>query len=238
MQPFKLSFLAAIFLSVALTLSSCFNDPDPGPLQSDERDYAILDFDRLEMGDYFVINVQQSPVFSIRARCDRRKLDDLKTYKVGSTLKIEFPDSRSRDYATYIDIKMPKLKGINFSGVSNSIVTGFRDEDQFEVILSGASISQLDFKSESAKIILTGASQLTTSGITHSLTSRISGGALLNAYNLPVSTADIEVSGASGAKVNVATSLKAVASGGSFIYFRGDAGVNASTSGASVVRAD
>lgn len=49
-----------VFMAVSLT--SCFVD-DPGPIQQSERQYTVVDFDRLEMGDGFYIEVEQGNFF-------------------------------------------------------------------------------------------------------------------------------------------------------------------------------
>jgi hypothetical protein len=93
MKTQKFLLIAALILFVAFLLSSCMDNEDPGPEQFETRDFAILDFDRLEMGDAFVITVKQSEFYSIHARGDRRNLNDLEVNKIGSTLKIRFDDN-------------------------------------------------------------------------------------------------------------------------------------------------
>ena len=73
-MPMKITELLrrGVFLFVfSMLFSACIRDQDPGPLQADEKDYPLVDFDRLEMGDAFVITVQQRPVYSIHVRGDR-----------------------------------------------------------------------------------------------------------------------------------------------------------------------
>src|ERR1044071_8226112 len=51
MKTSKILLLATLFGMIALMLTSCFNNEDPGPLQEQTKEYSILDFERLEIGD-------------------------------------------------------------------------------------------------------------------------------------------------------------------------------------------
>ncbi len=99
---------------LAFIAFSCSELEDPGALQPSETDYSIIDFDRLEMGSAFQIEVEQSSTFSVHVEGDRRNLNDLKVFKKGSTLVVEYDKNDSRRHETYITIRMPLLKSANF----------------------------------------------------------------------------------------------------------------------------
>jgi hypothetical protein len=44
-------------LVLGMVMTSCLREEDPGPLQNDERDFALLDFDRVDAGEAFVISL-------------------------------------------------------------------------------------------------------------------------------------------------------------------------------------
>jgi Putative auto-transporter adhesin, head GIN domain len=226
------------FLFSVLGLISCVRELDPGPLQNDERDFAILDFDRIDMGDAFVITVEQSPVYSVHVRGDRRNLDDLAVVKIGSTLNVHYGNHREHEHTTYITIRMPVIKGANLSGASSSTISGFKGVDGMELILSGAAISQLNIELKLLTINLSGASRLTVSGKTDAITAKASGASELYAYSFSAIAADVDASGASKVNVYASQSLKAVASGAGIIYYRGEPSVNVSVSGAGLVQKD
>lgn len=222
----------------ALVVSSCWREEDQGPQQRDNRSYSILDFDRLEVGEAMVVTVQQGPVYTVNARGDRRNLDDLDVSKVGSTLKIQYTTSRSRNYTTYIDITMPTLLGANFSGAVTATAAGFRDADAVEVIASGASVVQFNGESKKLTVNLSGASKLTASGKADSFIAKASGASEVNSYGLPALVVEAEASGASKLNVFASQQLNAVAAGASVIIYRGNPTVTSNVSGASTVRAD
>ncbi len=225
-------------LALSLMVTSCFNQVDPGPLQNTEKDYPLFDFDRLDMGDAFIITVQQGPEYGIHVQGDRRNIDDLEMMKVGSTLKAKYSSIQNRDHSTYLTITMPVLAGANFSGACNVTINGFRSVDQTELILSGASIGQLNIESKLVSLNLSGSSRLSLSGKSESVIAKVSGASQLYAYAMEALSVDADASGASMINVYVSQSLKAQASGASVIFYRGNPVVNSNVSGASTVRAD
>ncbi|NOT76688.1 MAG: DUF2807 domain-containing protein [Cyclobacteriaceae bacterium] len=238
MKKFTFLRISALFLTLLMMQVSCVHEEDPGPLQSEEKNYVLQDFDRLDIGYSFVITVQQSPVFSILVRGDRRNLDDLGVIKVGSTLNIRYTDNRSHEHTTYITITMPALAGASLSGASNTTMSGFKDADNMDIILSGAAIAQLNIESKKSTINLSGASKLTLSGKTDAMDAKISGASELSAYAMNAMVVDADASGAGKISVFASQSLKANASGAGIIYYKGNPLLNATVSGAGMVKSE
>lgn len=231
-NPLKpLSTLVVLFTAL---LSSCYID-DPGPLQEVERQYAIVDFNRLEMGDAFHIEVEHGNFFEVNVRGDRRNVDDLTVKKEGSTLVIRYSKHRQRRHDTYIRITMPELHAVNFSGASESRVYGFSEAGAFDVYLSGASVCQLDVEAEHLRAVLSGASYLSIRGVGEELVADVSGASALKAFNFPVAQANVSLSGASDGKVTVTDVLDVNASGASHLVYRGNPALSSDLSGSSSV---
>jgi hypothetical protein len=228
----------ALFAALTLLISSCERE-DPGPLQETDRDYTETDFDRLEMGNAFRVTVEESSIYSIHIRGDRRNLDDLDVHKSGSTLVIQFEKDGNRKHDTYIDITMPKLRAANFSGASVPIIKGFNEpEDVLDLFLSGATKAQLDATYNRVKTVLSGASELIMTGDGDVLDAELSGASVLKAFNFPVATATMNINGASSVQVQVSDALNATATGSSSVLYRGEPEVTADTSGNSTVEKD
>jgi len=66
----------------------------------------------------------------------------------------------------------------------------------------------------------------------------ISGASLLSAFDFPVRAADLNLSGASNARVTVSDHLKVTASGASSVLYRGNPVVDKTVSGESSVHSD
>ncbi len=225
------------FFVVSLLLIACHHE-DPGPLQEARKEFVVADFDQLEIGGAFNVEVDQASSFSIGAEGDRRNIDDLDVYKRGNTLIIEFEDNSNRHHDTYIRITMPVLKAVNFSGASNSKIRGFETEEGVNLYLSGASVSQVDSDFDRIKVVISGGSNLLLVGTGNELHGDISGASLLRGFDFPVSHATIDISGASEGKITVTDELNVTAGGASSILYRGNPMVTANTSGASWVQKD
>lgn len=231
------TFSALLFAVAIVVLSSCEVE-DPGPLQRKEKEFTIIDFDRLEMGSALHVEVEQGSTFSIRAKGDRRNIDDLDIYKEGSTLIIEFDESDDRHHDTYITITMPILVSANFSGASVTTVKGFESDETLDFYVSGASIAQLDAGYRKINLVVSGASDVMLHGLGDELSVEITGASILSAFDYPVREAVITASGASTGKVTATDALDAVAGGASSIFYRGNPVVTSEVSGSSTVSQD
>jgi hypothetical protein len=230
--------LASAFIIVfSGAITSCDHE-DPGPLQKAHKEFAILDFDRLEMGSAFNIEVEQSNTFRVEVRGDRRNIDDLEAFKSGNTLIIAFDDNANRRHDTYIHITMPTLKAVNFSGASVSKIHGFESDDDLNIYLSGASVTQLDADFREIDLVVSGASKLSLYGSGDELNGEVSGASWVKAFNYPVREAALDVSGASEAHITVTDELIITASGASSVLYRGSPSVTSNVSGASTVQKD
>src|SRR5690349_5686803 len=125
----RLIFSLLAIAAFSFVLSSCSETEDPGPLQEVYEEYSVDDFDRLEIGDAIHIDVEQGNYFEVSVRGDRRNVDDLDVFKEGSTLIVRFDENRNRNHETYVTITVPTLRSVNFSGASDSRVSGFYDLD-------------------------------------------------------------------------------------------------------------
>jgi hypothetical protein len=228
-----------MILLSAFTLTSCYLETeDPGPIQNTQRDFVIGGFNRLEMGSAFNIHVEQGDHYEVRAHGDRRNVDDLDVRKEGNTMVISFDNYHNHQHTTYIDIIMPTLVAVNFSGASESKISDFDNIESLDVHLSGASVAQVDANIKHLDIVLSGASHLSMFGSGEDMIADVSGASILKNYNFAVNIARVNVSGASGANVTVNTSLKVIANGASDVRFRGNPAVTSQVSGASSVRQD
>lgn len=229
-------FAHTVIVFAALILASCDYSEDPGPLQEIEKEFNEIDFDRLEIGDALHIDVEQGNFFEIVVRGDRRNVNDLEVLKEGSTLVIRFDEWENRRHETYITITMPTIVAANFSGATNSRLSGFDELTKFDFYLSGASVSQLDVVAGEFNTVISGASVLNIRGSAATLDAEISGASVLKGFNFPVVDADVLATGASHGSITVADQLHAVASGASSITYRGNPTVTSDVSGSSSVR--
>jgi Putative auto-transporter adhesin, head GIN domain len=224
--------------ALSLALFSC-SEEDPGPKQNDDRSFAVVDFDRLEISEALDVTVRQGSSFSVQARGDSRNVNDLEVYKNGNTLRIKFDNNRNRQYTTYITITMPVIYGLDFSGAINGRINGFTEKiGRFDLSLSGASTGQLDVEAEEVYALLTGASNLRITGKGKKIEAGVSGASQFTAFDYPVEMAKLTVTGASHAKVNATVQLNVSASGASEVLYKGTPQLEADVTGASTLKKD
>lgn len=234
-----IKFLTVAFLAVSV--SSCVfieNIEGYSPKGDVKKTFDVENFDELDLGNAFEINVKQGSDFRLEAIGEQRDIDDLVITNTNGELKIRYSNAlRLRRYRMQINIEMPTVKDVDFSGASQAKITGF-DLRNLEIDLSGASKAEIDSKVQNFEIDLSGASELELFSDSESLDAEISGASILNAFNTKTTDATLDISGASRARVNVTNRLKVKASGASSVRYRGTPQVDKNLSGGSTVEKD
>jgi hypothetical protein len=231
---------SAAVLFLLFSLQSCLyiNSPDGTipPRGSSSREIGLQNFDRLEMGSAFNIRVRRGSGFRVTATGELNDLDDLDAYvDRNGLLTIRYRNTwRARRYRMDLDITLPALRSVRFSGASESVVEGFENLRLLDVQLSGASRSTFVGSGERLKVELSGGSELLLlRGEGRLLTGQLSGGSALLAADFPVEEADLNLSGGSRARVWVSKYLGVDASGGSSVLYRGNPSTEHRLSGGS-----
>jgi hypothetical protein len=203
--------------------------------------FEYTNFTNVQVGGPFKLEVTRSDSYSIQV------LERIKVEQSGNTLKINADWGGilwawGMHVQPVIKISMPVLSILDLSGACNSSVRSFRSNENFKLVLSGASTADIDLEGYDASFSLTGASRVTGNikgrntrlNLSGASTARLSG----NGYDLNVqasgaSTADlaalsvndvrIDLSGASNAKVLPSGHLDAFLSGASILEYGGSA---------------
>ncbi|MCF0070316.1 DUF2807 domain-containing protein [Dyadobacter sp. CY261] len=231
----------SITLSLALIFQSCVyinKDEDIPPRGETTRTYDFRNFDELEVSDAIRVNVIAGSSFSVEATGERNDLDDLNIFVQDGKLTARYNNSWRKRQRMDIDITMPDLTGVDFSGAVNATIDDFENLPSIEIDLSGASQCDFEGSGTNLKFDINGASQLNLFGKMKYLDGETSGASQLNAFDLQTEESDLEVSGASNAKIWITRLLKVKASGASTVRYRGNPKVEKEVSGGSNVRAD
>lgn len=237
----KKSLVIFLFALLALFAQSCvfISEGTLTPLDPTSQTFNLRDFDQLEMGNAFDVRVRQSGQFSISVRGDRRDVQDLDVYVDRSgKLVMKYRNWRVRRYDMEVDITMPTLTEIDFSGATTSTIEGFTNGRTLDVELSGASKSVIDSDWDRINVDLSGASDLVLHGQGLTIAGELSGASRVDAFDYPVDNVDLDLSGASTARVLVGKTLRVNASGGSTLRYRGTPELRSNISGGSTVKPD
>ncbi len=240
-RSFSFYAVRSLFFVLLLSgLQSCIyintNDNIP-PRGIQTRDINLINFDQLAMGSAFVVHVKQGATFRVQATGELNDLDDLEaTVSRAGVLEIRYRNTwRGNRDRMDIDITLPTLRAVDFSGASVSTIEGFPSLRNLDIVLSGASKSTYYGSAERLTLDLSGASQLDLSGTGTFLTGDLSGASQLYAFDYPVNEADLGLSGASRARVAVNKLLKVDASGASNVRYKGTPTLERQLSGGSTV---
>jgi hypothetical protein len=235
----KILFATICIAFVLTSLSSCVYVDENGipPRGSATRTFDFKNFDALEMGSAFRVHVTQGSVYEISATGEQNDLDDLEFFVQDGKLVARYDKSWSRSRQRMdIDIVMPTISDVNFSGAVKADISGFDNLSKMDFELSGASNVDFEGSVKELEFDVSGASQLDLYGDGQFLDGELSGASELNSYDMMVSESDIDVSGASSAKVWVTKFLKVDASGASKVRYKGNPSVQKQLSGGSTLR--
>lgn len=237
------SSLRLLLLSLLITglAQSCIyintRDSEVPPRGVDTRQINLDGFDQLAMGDAFSIHVFNGTDFSIKATGELNDLDDLDAQVTSSgVLEIKYRNTwrKHRDRMD-LDIIMPGLRGVDFSGAVVSSIEGFENARTLDYRLSGASKSTFSGSTDRLSVNLSGASELTLNGRGGLALGEISGASQFYGFEFPVDEIDFNLSGASRARVRVGNFLKVDASGASNLRYLGNPTIEQRLSGNSSV---
>lgn len=186
-----------------------------GNVQTEKR--SVADFNAIEAGGIFDVEVVAQKEFSVEVEADDNLLQFIKTEVEGETLRLSTEKSISTKSRIRVRISAPNIENLKVSGASK--------------------LSLTNLKNDSLKVDASGASKIKVDGETGNLEVELSGASRLDAENLKSENVNVDGSGASRASVNVAGDLKADLSGASKVTYTGNPrNLEKSTSGASSVR--
>jgi hypothetical protein len=184
------------------------------------KTFDLKDFSKIQIGGAYTVTVKKGN-FSIKVSGSADDVNDLRAEVTNGELSFFQKEKKFRTSRVTVEIVLPQLQAVKFSGAVKATVESGFNYDNFVVYLSGNSEATINTQSVQTYVDVTGTSSLTIRGKTTSLQANISGAANLNAYEFPTDNAKLDVVGTSGAKVYVNKSLTASAVGTAKIRYKG-----------------
>jgi len=222
MRGVRLIVVGLVAAVVLLAGCAALSITGSGKVVTQEID--LRDFDQVEAGWGFRVDIHQAKDYSVDIRADDNLMRYLDVAKQGSRLKIGLKPGRSYSFGAVTleaTVTLPALTGLELSGGSRGEVSGFRSSKTLEVEASGG--SQLDGSIEAGdtRLVASGGSRVTLSGSGGDLTAEASGGSRADLAAFEVQDASVEASGGGTVTVNASGRLSVEASGGSNVYYVG-----------------
>jgi predicted small secreted protein len=187
-----------------------------------DKQFALDDFTRVEIGHGATLNVTQGAAYATTITADDNLMEYLIVEKRGDALHIGLKAGSYRNVTLRASVSMPALRGLTLSGGSRGEVAGFRSGDPFQVNVSGGSQLTGDIQAGAADLIASGGSRITLKGAGASLTLNGSGGSPIEMGDFAVAgEGRITLSGGTRAVINLSGRLDADLSGGSQLRYVG-----------------
>jgi len=133
-------------------------------------------------------------------------------------------------------ITMKNLDNVSLSGACKLTANNLFTPDNFKADCSGISSITVNVKTDQLNVELSGASVVNLTGSANDLKMNASGISVIKAENLTVKNADVRVSEMCKATVNVTNHLKAEASGGASITYKGSPSVDSNSNDMSEIK--
>jgi hypothetical protein len=192
---------------------------DMGERGEYEKKFSVSDFERVEIGGAYVIDLRQGATFSVAADGDRDQVEELNVRVRNGVLSVERPNAyqffnKKQDRIGLV-ITMPKLRGVDLSGANKSRITGFRNLDELDIDLSGATNTEMDIEVDRLRMEISGASKVALKGRSRSAEISLSGASRLDGTKMMIEDADVEASGASRAELGKINNLRKDTNGAS-----------------------
>ena len=190
-----------------------------------ELDPDFSDFDSLQIGSAFDVEVIQGDDYRVVIRIDDNLEDYLEVGQRGDEVRIELDPSEDYDYFSITieaEITMPELASIDLNGASRAKLTGFSSGSAFQADISGASALRGEIAAGDTRIVVSGAGIVDLTGAGSELDVDASGGSNVDLADYPVGDATVNADGASTVVVNVRGTLDVDASGASRVKYLGD----------------
>jgi hypothetical protein len=236
----KIGILAAFVAALGLMACGVAFGNIKGSGNVVTQQMSISDFTKVETGNSFKVTITRADEFSVQVKTDDNLVEHLDVRKSDDTLIIRLSPGKSTRNATLeAEVSLPELTGVKLTGASQGTILGFTSKGEFGADLSGASKLSGDIQAAQTIVELSGASSLDLTGSSASLSLRASGASKAKMEDFAIDDAEVHLSGASSATLNVKDNIgPADLSGASKLIYLGDPTFSDfQTSGASSISA-
>lgn len=216
---------------------SSLNSPleDDQDYRGENRTFNLRDFEQVRVSGAYHVKIRRGDAYSVVARGRESQLRNLQLRRDGDKLIIR-PDRnlfnfRDDHEPVLITIVLPRLRGADLTGAVKADIAGFEGPD-FSLSASGAVETLLNVRATNLEVDASGACHTTLAGSGEQLHIEGTGACEIRATHYKAANADVELTGASNARVFVTGRLNAEVAGPSHITYQGDPQeVNAENSG-------
>lgn len=185
----------------------------------------INTFNKVSVSNGFKVYLENGnePKVDIEASDNLHKYIKVKVVK--DELQIHIDDKVRFDNSSNVKvfITYDLLNGINVSGGCTVYFENTYSQDNLSIDMSGGSILNGDLYCKYLDAEISGGGKLILTGVTESFNLDLSGGSTSESYDFAIDDLKCEISGGGNVKHTVNKTIDIDASGGSALYYKGDA---------------
>ena len=186
-----------------------------------EEERQLENFSAIEIEGSYTIELEQGePALLIKT--DENLLPFIVTEVKGNTLKLKSKENLKGSDGIVVRISYPELEKLEVGGSANISNMGTLQAEDLDIEVSGAALVDLEVEVKKLSLDLSGASSVSFQGTARQLDADLSGAGNLEAYELRVRDASVNLSGIGSAEVYVTDNLQAKVSGVGSINYKGE----------------
>lgn len=210
------------------------------------KEYSLQGFHKVDASSAIEFEITQAPGYSVKATGDEKLIERLGVEVSDDTLMLRLGSGfgsfwgRHTEGDVRVIITMPELVKLTASGAARGTARGFSSDKDFDLELSGASQAEIGIEAGKATLAVSGAGRvsgelkardtvLKLSGASRSRLTGAGGDARLDSSGasradltrFEIKNADVNVSGAGRARINMNGTLNAELSGASSLEYAG-----------------
>ena len=212
-----------LLLLLAVSLTSCFFNgvQGNGNVISENRKISN-DFTRINGGNGLQIFLTNSSDISLEVEADENLHELIETYVENGTLYIKTNKNIGFAKAKKVYVFVDKLDEIDVHSGAEIVSDNTFKADNFKISASSGGTINLQLSVHNLVCETSSGANLNLKGTSKTITVGSTSGSNLNAYDLAVSTCDVDVSSGAQVKLNVSETFSGNASSGGGIYYRGN----------------
>lgn len=237
-------FFIALCSVCLFSLSSChFGDEGgifncingSGGIVSEE--IVIDNFTGIEVDLSSEVHLTQGSEFAVIAEAEANILDalDLSVNNNG-ILKIKSDANCLRDYNLTFHITMPELTSLEIDGSSNIFGATVFDTENIKLEINGSGDIDLALNASEVITDISGSGKITLEGTADNLNCKTTGSGDVYAFELPVTTAKVKITGSGNAEVSVSDALDVIITGSGDVYYKGNPIIDSKITGSGRVK--
>lgn len=188
--------------------------------QNEKQERDLPSFNQVEVSGTVTVIIVQGEQQKVNVIARPEAFEKIVTEVKNGTLKIS--DKGIAEGDKKVEIILPELIRIKQTGATVVKSNGSFKSPSLEVETSGASLTSLNIETEVFSVNVSGAGEVRAKGSTTNLNVTITGAGNLRSYDLLVQKADVIISGAGAARIDVIEELNAKISGAGKVLYKNE----------------